>query len=84
MRSSTEPVVASDLVTGVNVRPKDNLYQGISILVAMVLGCGVGYLVAGDIGVALGAIGGLVVGLIGSGIFIMIYRAVRHSKGKHD
>jgi len=26
----------------------------------------------------------LVVGLFGSGIFLMIYRAVQHGKGKHD
>jgi hypothetical protein len=35
-------------------------------------------------GAIAGAFAGLAVGLFASGIFLMIYRAVRHLQGKHD
>jgi hypothetical protein len=31
-----------------------------------------------------GAFAGLVVGVFSSGIFLMVYRAIRHVRGKHD
>jgi hypothetical protein len=34
--------------------------------------------------VIVGGFLGLIAGLLGSGVFLMIYRAVRHAKGKHD
>ena len=35
-------------------------------------------------GALVGGLIGILVGLFGSGIFLMIYRAVRHMRGKHD
>ena len=32
----------------------------------------------------LGGLGGLIVGFLGSGIFLMIYRAVKHASGNHE
>jgi hypothetical protein len=78
--------VVTDLVAGPNVRLWDNLVQGITILVCLGLGVVVGFFLPLDhpIGLIVGGIGGVVVGLLGSGLFLMIYRAVRHMSGKHD
>ena len=35
-------------------------------------------------GALFGGLAGLVIGLFASGIFLMIYRAVQHIKGKHN
>jgi hypothetical protein len=35
-------------------------------------------------GAALGGVAGLVAGLIGSGLFLMVYRGIRHATGRHD
>ena len=77
----------TDLVTGANVRWRDNLLQGVSILVCGVIGVAVGAIVASpDLvpGAIVGGFAGVVAGLFGSGIFLMVYRAVRHVRGKHD
>jgi hypothetical protein len=76
----------TDTVIGPNVRWKDNLYQGISILVCLFLGAGIGALCVKDraLGVILGGFIGLLTGLFGSGIFLMIYRAIAHARGRHD
>lgn len=76
----------TDTVTGPNVRLKDNLYQGLAILACMLLGAGIGFLVMSDgvAGALVGGFIGMVVGLLGSGIYLMIYRTVRHARGKHD
>ena len=76
----------TDTVSGPNVRLKDNLYQGLAILACVVLGAAVGFLAManGLAGAAVGGGIGLVVGLFGSGLFLMIYRGVRHARGKHD
>ncbi len=76
----------TDTVAGPNVRLKDNLYQGIAIVVCLFLGVGIGYAFSKDhvTGVIAGGFIGLLVGLFGSGIFLMIYRAVKHAKGHHD
>lgn len=85
--------IVSDLVIGPNLRWKDNLYQGLFIMVMVGIGAIVGCIVTTVqanpnvpwfAGAIVGAIGGLLVGLFTSGIFLMIYRAVRHGKGKHD
>ena len=78
--------VVTDTVGGPNVRLKDNLYQGLAILVCLVLGAVIGAIVASDHipGALVGGFIGILVGLFGSGIFLMIYRAVRHARGKHD
>jgi hypothetical protein len=78
--------VVTDTLGGPNVRLKDNLFQGIAILVCLLLGAAIGFLVMTDGlgGFLLGGIIGLLVGLFGSGIFLMIYRAVKHARGQHN
>lgn len=78
--------LVTDTVGGPNVRLKDNLYQGMAILVCLLLGAGIGFLAMTDglTGALLGGFSGLVVGLFGSGIFLMVYRAVLHARGRHD
>jgi hypothetical protein len=78
--------LVTDTVAGPNVRLKDNLYQGLAILVCMVLGAGIGSLTVAEklLGAVVGAGIGLLVGLFGSGLFLMIYRFAKHAKGRHD
>jgi len=78
--------LVTDTVGGPNVRLKDNLYQGLAILACLLLGAGIGVVAATDrlTGALLGGFIGLVVGLLGSGLFLMSYRAVKHARGKHD
>lgn len=78
--------VVSDTATGVNVRADDNLFQAAAIGIGLLLGAGIGYFCTRDgvTGAILGGFIGLLVGLFGSGIFLMIYRAIMHATGKHD
>lgn len=77
--------VVTDTIAGPNLRWKDNLYQGLAILICLVLGVLIGFLVTfTGTGAVLGGFLGLLAGLFGSGLFIMIYRAVKHASGKHD
>jgi hypothetical protein len=78
--------LVTDTVTGPNVRLRDNAYQGIAILACLILGAGTGLLAINDrfTGVLFGGFIGVLVGLFGSGIFLMIYRAVKHIRKKHD
>jgi hypothetical protein len=78
--------LVSDTVAGPNLRLKDNLYQGAAILVCLAFGAGVGLLTIDDrpMGVLLGGVVGLLVGLFGSGIFLMIFRVIQHLRGRHD
>ncbi len=76
--------VVTDTVAGPNLRLKDNLLQGLAIGVCMALGAGIGFLVGHKAGAILGAVLGMVLGLLGSGIFLMVYRAVAHIRGKHE
>lgn len=76
----------SDTVTGANLRLSDNCMQAVCILVCIVLGAGIGAIFVAERipGAIVGGLIGMLVGLFGSGIFLMIYRAVRHASGKHD
>ena len=85
--------IVSDTVVGVNVRGRDNLFQAIVTLAAALLGAAIGsgltrYYQEWNVpvlgGGLAGLLAGLVVGVFGSGIFLMVYRAVRHLQGKHD
>ncbi len=88
--------IVADTVGGVNVRLSDNVLQLIVILICVLILSPVGAIVGavysppeerviGTIGGGLGmACIGVVLGLFGSGIYLMIYRAVRHVKGKHN
>ena len=77
--------VVTDTVAGPNIRLRDNLFQAAAIFICAVLGALIAWIVWRGPGEAIaGAFVGLIVGLFGSGIFLMIYRAVRHISGKHD
>jgi hypothetical protein len=79
-----------------NIRKSDNLFQLKVILVCVLIGVPLGAVAGallsdsdnrliGAVGGGLGlGLAGAVLGLFGSGIYLMIYRAVRHVKGKHD
>ena len=74
--------VVSDTLVGVNVRKKDNIIQGLIILVTVIIGLVIGQMYGGFL--MLGGLGGLIIGFLVSGIFLMIYRAVKHASGDHD
>ena len=85
--------VVTDTVTGVNVRWSDNRFQAIFVFISMVVTSLLGALLAAMNsrwnlpwygGALIGSFAGLVFGIFGSGIFLMVYRAARHFKGKHD
>ncbi len=85
--------VVADTIVGPNIRKRDNILQAIFILAAIVVCAGVGAALAHfnpdwDLpwygGALAGAIAGLVIGFFASGIFLMVYRAVKHSHGDHD
>ncbi len=87
MTGREEYNLITDTVAGPNVRLKDNLYQGLAILICLVLGAVIGCFIPTEeraMAIGIGAFVGLFAGLIGSGIFIMVYRAVKHARGKHD
>ena len=84
--------IVSDSIIGPNVRMRDNILQALFILVSAVLLAAVGAVLAAlnprwDLpwygGALFGAVAGVVFGVFASGIFLMIYRAVRHIPGKH-
>ena len=78
--------VVTDLGAGANVRLRDNLFQLVAITVTAVLGVVIGMLVVDEpvAGAITGGFVGLVAGLFGSGVFLMIYRFIRHATGHHD
>lgn len=78
--------VVSDVGAGLNVRLKDNLYQGVATLLCLVVGLVLGLLIADEkpAGLIIGGFLGLLVGILGSGIFLMIYRLIMHARGRHD
>ena len=78
--------VVSDTVVGANVRLKDNVIQAVVIFVCLALGATIGAVVVEErvAGAVVGGFIGLLVGLFGSGVFLMVYRAVMHIRGRHD
>lgn len=92
---TTDPAynMITDLVTGANLRKQDNIFQALFIAGNVLLFALIGAIAAwlnsawnlpwyG--GAIVGTFIGLVSGVITSGIGLMIYRAVRHIRGKHD
>lgn len=81
--------VVSDTVVGVNLRGSDNAMQAAVIAVCVVIGILIGVPVAWwyaqpwFIGAVGGLLAGLIIGVLGSGIFLMIYRMVQHARGRH-
>jgi hypothetical protein len=88
--------ILSDTISGVNFRKSDNWFQFKVILVCSLIGIPLGAIGgaclsdSGErlVGTLVGGLGlgfvGVILGLFGSGIYLMIYRGVRHLKGKHD
>lgn len=88
--------IVTDTVVGMNVRKSDNVFQlkviGACLLLLVPLGVISGAVLSEPserlpTSIGGGAVAGLValiVGLFGSGIYLMIYRAKRHWHGKHD
>jgi hypothetical protein len=78
--------LVTDTVTGVNLRLADNLIQGLAVFAGCVCGAGIGALVAEErvAGALIGGLIGVIVGLFTSGIGLMIYRGLKHLKGRHD
>ena len=85
--------LVTDTVIGPNVRKSDNVFQALFTVVSALVFAVVGAVLAAlnarwnlpwSGGAVIGAIAGLVIGVFTSGIFLMIYRALRHIQGKHD
>ncbi len=83
----------TDTVTGVNVRWSDNRFQAIFVFVSVAVAATIGAILAALNshwnlpwfgGALIGSFAGLVVGILSSGVFLMVYRAMRHVQGKHD
>ncbi len=84
--------IVSDTVVGLNVRKSDNIFQakfiGVTVLLLATIGgasaaLNPGWNLPWFGGALIGAFAGLIIGLFASGIFLMIYRAVKHVKGDH-
>jgi len=85
--------LVSDTLVGVNVRRSDNLFQlnciGLSMLALAAVGAGLAafngqWELPWYGGALIGAFAGLICGTFASGIFLMVYRAMRHMRGEHD
>lgn len=81
--------IVSDNLVGVNLRRRDNLIQAVVIAVFTAVGSVLGW--TGVLGewalldpALVGALAGLIVGTLVSGAFLMVYRGVRHLRGRHD
>lgn len=76
----------SDLFFGPNFRWKDNLLQGIIVAAFFAMGAGYGLLIAEDkyLGFLIGSLIGIVSGALGSGFSLMVFRGLRHLRGRHD
>ncbi len=73
-------VIADKVGLVPNVRKKDNLYQGICVLVFLLLGMAVGWFWDGwPFGVLLGVVAGLVAGTLLSGVVLMVPGLLRKS-----
>ncbi len=78
--------IVTDLGVGPNIRLRDNLFQAAFILFCAIVGAAIAAALMSDWrpGLVVGGLGGMVIGLITSGIFLMIFRFVRHVRGRHD
>lgn len=72
--------VVADVATGPNIRKKDNLYQALFILACLAIAIPTLWILSGSwfIALILGGLIGLVVGVLLSGGFLMVYRLFKH------
>jgi len=78
--------IVSDIVTGPNIRFRDNLFQGCVVLVFFVGGAVAGAHLTEDklSGALTGGLLGLIAGALVGGFLLMLYRTVMHICGRHD
>jgi hypothetical protein len=88
--------VVSDTVIGPNLRISDNLFQLAVIVACFLVFAPIGAFVAAQsaspesrngamVGGALaGTLAALILGVLGSGVILMVYRGLQHLRGKHD
>lgn len=72
--------VVTDVATGPNIRLKDNLFQALFILACLAIAVPTLWIISGNwiVGVFIGGFIGLVVGVLLSGGFLMVYRLFKH------
>jgi hypothetical protein len=71
----------TDVATGLSLRWRDTLIQGLSILAAVIIGAPIGWLIAGEAwGLLVGAFCGLVGGPLLSGTVLMVLGWVRTAR----
>ncbi|MCA9041447.1 MAG: hypothetical protein KDA65_13930 [Planctomycetaceae bacterium] len=84
--------IVTDTITGANLRKSDNVFQAKVIGICLLIGILVGVIwgaVSGEqinmiIGSVVGGFAGVLLGLFGSGFYLMIYRTGKHLKGDHS
>ena len=76
--------IVSDTVVGINARKSDNLLQAKIVIITIIVGVIFGGVFFGKIGLGLGAFAGLIIGFLGSGFYLMVFRAVKHASGDHE
>ena len=88
--------MVSDTVIGANLRISDNLFQLAVIVACIAILAPLGAFVAAQsaspesrngamVGGALaGTLAALILGVLGSGVILMVYRGLQHLRGKHD
>ena len=76
--------IISDTVVGFNNRKSDNNLQAGITIVVMLISCVLGGMFWGAEGFVFGLLGGAFLGIIVSGIYIMVYRFIKHASGDHE
>ncbi len=70
----------AETIGGPSLRVKDNVIQAAVIVGSTMIGAGIGWLVKQGIGAAIGAVAGMIVSTLLSGLVLMVLGWVRASK----
>ena len=70
----------AETIAGPSLRWKDNLFQGLFVIGGLVVGIGIGALIAYPIGAYIGGVIGLVGATLTSGIVLMVLGWIRAAK----